>query len=76
MKNNIIMFGSVTLAMKSRDLLKNHGISSKLIRTPMQFRNRSCGYSLVVSANDKEYAIDLISHNRIPILGVNAVDMQ
>lgn len=35
MENNLIIFGSVTLAMKSRNLLLKNNIKSGLVRTPI-----------------------------------------
>ena len=46
MENNLIIFGSVTLAMKSRNLLLKNNIKSGLVRTPIHLNRKSCGYSL------------------------------
>ena len=46
MENNIIIFGSVTLAMKSRNLLLKNNIKSGLVRTPIHLNRKSSGYSL------------------------------
>lgn len=75
MENNLIMFSSVTLAMRSRDILKKHNIFSNVIRTPAHLRNKSCGYSLVIKG-DFDYAMDIIGNHRIPILGTAAVDFR
>ncbi len=75
MDKNLIMFGSVTLAMKCRELLRNNGIISKLVRTPLKLRQKSCGYSLFVPA-DFEFAMEIIGRYKIPILGTAAVDIQ
>lgn len=48
MENNLIIFGSVTLAMKSRNLLLKNNIKSGLVRTPIHLNRKSCGYSLYV----------------------------
>lgn len=74
MENNIIMFSSVTLAMRAKDVLSKNRINSKLIRTPVHLRNKSCGYSLIVN-KDINIATEIISRNRIPYLGVSAVDI-
>ncbi len=73
MGNNLIMFSSVTLAMRARDLLTKYKIPNKLVRTPAYLRNRSCGYSLFVKSNYEE-ALSIISSNGISVLGTTAVD--
>ena len=51
MENNLIMFNSVTLAMRARDILGVNNVFSRLIRTPMNLKNRSCGYSLLIKSD-------------------------
>ena len=75
MENNIIMFSSITLAMRAKDVLNKNKINCKLIRTPVHLRNKSCGYSLIVT-NNFNIATELIGRNRIPVLGVSAVDIR
>ena len=73
MENNLIMFGSVTLAMKSRNLLLKNNIKSGLVRTPIHLNKKSCGYSLYVPGNF-EKALKIIRSNGIPVNGTAAVD--
>lgn len=73
MENNLIMFGSVTLAMKSRNLLLKYNIKSGLVRTPIHLNQKSCGYSLYVP-NDFEKALAIIRSNGIVVNGTAAVD--
>lgn len=75
MTKNLIMFTSVTLAMRSRDILKRFGISSQMIRTPAHLRSRSCGYSLLVT-NDFDNAVNIIIGNGVAVLGTAAVDFK
>ena len=72
MENNLIIFGSVTLAMKSRNLLLKNNIKSGLVRTPIHL-NRKCGYSLYVPGNF-ERALEIIRSNGIAVKGTAAVD--
>ena len=69
MENNLIIFGSVTLAMKSRNLL----LKSGLVRTPIHLNQKSCGYSLYVPGNF-ERALEIIRSNGIAVKGTAAVD--
>lgn len=73
MENNLIMFGSVTLAMKSRNLLLKNNIKSGLVRTPIYLNKKSCGYSLYVPGNF-EKALKIIRSNGITVNGTAAVD--
>ena len=73
MENNLIMFGSVTLAMKSRNLLLKNSIKSGLVRTPIHLNKKSCGYSLYVPGNF-EKALKIIRSNGITVNGTAAVD--
>ncbi len=73
MDKNLIMFSSMTLLMKAKELLRRNNIMSKTVRTPARLRNRSCGYSLQVN-RDFDEAFNLIKDNHIPIIGVSAVD--
>ena len=73
MENNLIMFGSVTLAMKSRNLLLKNNIKSGLVRTPIHLNKKSCGYSLYVPGNF-EKALHIIRNNGIAVNGTAAVD--
>lgn len=75
MKNNLIMFSSVTLVMRSRDILSKHRILSKVVRTPAHLRDKSCGYSLLVK-NNFDYAVDILGRFQIPILGTAVVDLR
>ena len=67
------MFGSVTLAMKSRNLLLKNNIKSGLVRTPIHLNKKSCGYSLYVPGNF-EKALKIIRSNGITVNGTAAVD--
>lgn len=73
MENNLIMFGSVTLAMKSRNLLLKNNIKSGLVRTPIHLNKKSCGYSLYVPGNF-EKALKIIRSNGITVNGTATVD--
>ena len=75
MENNLIMFNSVTLAMRAREILGKNNVFSRLIRTPLNLKNRSCGYSLFVKS-DFEKAMDILSMNGIAYIGIAAFDAE
>lgn len=72
---NIITFASMTNAMKARELLKQHRIPSRMIRTPAKLRKGSCGYSLAIG-HDFSKAQQLIIDKGIPYKGIYADDAQ
>lgn len=75
MENNLIMFNSLTFAIRSRDLLQKNRIDARLVRTPANLRNRSCGYSLLIT-NRFDEAKSLILKSGIRIIGAAAVDFK
>lgn len=73
MENNLIMFSSVTLAMRGRDALNKNRIFSRLVRTPINLSNKSCGYSLLVT-KDFSTALEILGRYGISYIGTAAVD--
>ena len=67
MENNLIIFGSVTLAMKSRNLLLKNNIKSGLVRTPIHLNRK------YVPGNF-ERALEIIRSSGIAVKGTAAVD--
>ncbi len=74
MENKLIMFSSMTPMMRGRELLRRHGIHGVTVRTPAHLRRGSCGYSLRLSAESAERAVELLRKNRIPFDGAATVD--
>ena len=70
---NIIAFASMTNAMKAKDVLRQNGISARLIRTPANLRRGSCGYSLAVPKSFTR-AVELLQMKNIPYKGIFAGD--
>ncbi len=54
MDKPLIMMSSVTNAMRGREILRRHGISSEIERTPRGSARQGCGYSLYVRKNADE----------------------
>lgn len=75
MEKNLIMFNSLTQVMQSRDLLKKHRIDARMVRTPSRLRQKSCGYSLLVTHRFDE-ALNIINNNGIGVLGTATVDFR
>ncbi len=64
----LIMFHSITYAMKSRDILFQYGIKSTVERTPRSNANAGCGYSIYVP-NKTDEAENILIGQGIKILG-------
>lgn len=48
MRQMVIKVGSVTYAMKGRNVLQGYGIRARVVKTPKPQKNEGCGYSLVL----------------------------
>ena len=75
MNNNYLIFFSVTLAIKAREVLRKNGINSKVIKTPNKTSDKGCSYSLVIFG-DINRAVDMIKRSGIKISGIIAADAQ
>lgn len=51
MERYSIAVGTITYAIKGRDLLRDLGISAHLTRKMSQNGNAGCGYSIVIEGN-------------------------
>lgn len=56
MKKMQIKVGSVTYAMKAKDVLRQYGLRVQIIKTAKPMKNEGCGYALVVPATDLNVA--------------------
>ena len=72
MENNLILFNSVTIAMRAREVLKKYNIYSTVVRTPISLNKKSCGYSLFINQDFKR-ALEVLSGNGIAYTGTAAV---
>ena len=61
MGQQLIVVGSVTYAMKSRELLWNHGIKAYIERLPRTSDTPGCGYGVYVpqGTDDAEHILRL-----------------
>ncbi len=70
MKGHIIITGTVTYAMRAREILNRDGFNSRIVRVKASPTN-GCGYGVFVQRNLEE-AISLLKDNEIKILGITA----
>lgn len=64
----VILLGSITYAMKSRDILSRYGIKSYVERTPNTQDRLGCGYGIYVP-DRTDQAEDILSNSGIQVLG-------
>lgn len=70
---NIIVTGTVTYAIRGRDILRNNGIKASVERNTSGLGIYGCGYGIVVYGNiDK--AIGILNKNSIKIIDVNKMN--
>ena len=58
---------SITFAMKSEKILRANHIYGLVVKTPSQFSNRGCSYSIVIDSNQLDNARSILSKNNIRI---------
>ncbi|MEE3427657.1 MAG: DUF3343 domain-containing protein [Ruminococcus sp.] len=66
--DNLIRLSSVTSAMRAKDILKKHGIYSKVQRIPAKRGQGSCSYGILLK-NNIEKAVDILNDYNIKFLG-------
>lgn len=67
-----LQIGSVTYAVKAKELLLQNGIRARLIKTPNPAKEEGCGYCLVVPAPPQP-AVSLLQRAGIPVRGTKWV---
>lgn len=66
MKYIIISLGSVTNAMKARELLVSNKIHAKLVKPNKVLSEKGCVYGIKISVYDYKSAVALLSNDGIP----------
>ena len=65
MEKELIYIGSVNRALKSKEILKKNGISSRVERGLMKSPSKGCGYSELIVDGTREEALRVLKENRI-----------
>ena len=68
MKNNIVT-GTVTYAIRGRDILRKNGYTATVERNSSGLGRHGCGYGIVVNGNIEE-AVEILKLNSIKIIDV------
>ena len=73
MKQHVIITGTVTYAIRGRDILRTEGFRAKVERNTVGIARYGCGYGIVVAGNiDK--AVEILTKSGIKILEVSPVN--
>lgn len=70
---NVIVTGTVTYAIRGRDVLRKKGFAASVERNNSGLGRFGCGYGIVVRG-DIEKAVEILKSNSIKILEVNRVN--
>ena len=71
MKKYVITIGSVTQALKARDLLRKNGFRVKAQKHVGNTEDIGCAYAVVLEANDINYATKLLRQSGIKIRSIS-----
>ncbi len=71
MDKPLIMVGSVTYAIKGRDILRRMGYKANIERTPGSLNRVGCGYSVTVDDLDINRAKKILEESNIKVYGIS-----
>lgn len=69
MSKYLIVTGTVTYAMKARDILNQHGFNAKIERVSSETKGVGCGYTVVIN-RDLDYALRLLKSHQVKVINV------
>ena len=72
MQQYVISTGTITHAIKGRDVLRNEGYKARMERRVLSSVNSGCGYVLIISG-DIERAKQILSEERVKVLEIREV---
>ena len=70
---NVIVTGTVTYAIRGRDILRNKGFIATVERNNSGLGRFGCGYGIVVKG-DIDKAVQILNDNSIKIIEVNRIN--
>ncbi|MBQ7504126.1 MAG: DUF3343 domain-containing protein [Ruminococcus sp.] len=66
--DNLVKLSSLTSALRAKDILKYHGIFSKVTRIPSSSGKGNCSYGLKIN-NKIQEAVSILRENNIKVSG-------
>lgn len=73
MDRYVIATGTITHAIKGRDLLKSRGIKTHIERMKHSAEKYGCGYALSVVTNNISSVENLLKTNNVKVLNVSKI---
>ena len=70
---NIVVTGTVTYAIRGRDILRINGFKASVERNTSGLGRYGCGYGIIVYGN-VEKAVEILNRNSIKIIEVNKIN--
>ncbi len=70
MKKYIITTGTVTYAIKGRDLLRRKGFKVRIVKSANVIENSGCGYAIILENGDITAAEKLLRNAGVKILSI------
>lgn len=70
MDKYIISVGTITHALKGRDILKKNGLEARVERRTRDIGKYGCGYAIIVTADDIEKIKNLLNNSSVRILNI------
>ena len=70
---NVVVTGTVTFAIRGRDILRSNGIVASVERNNSGLGRFGCGYGIVVHG-DIDKAVEILRRNSIKIIEINKVN--
>lgn len=69
MKNSLILFASITYALKAKKYLERRGVICDIIRTPRFVNGCGCGHSLKLRELDLQRSFDMLERAGYQVVG-------
>lgn len=66
---NFIVTGTVTYAIRGRDILRKHGFAASVERSSSGLGRHGCGYGIFVNG-DIDKAVGILKNNSIKIIDI------
>lgn len=67
MNQIVLIFSSVTFAMKAQRALKQYGIASQVRRTSNGGMRGGCSFSLLPASGERDQILEILGRNNVPV---------
>lgn len=74
MNRYVIATGTITHAIKGRDVLKKNGLYCEIERMKHGMEKYGCGYALSIATDNIAFAEKLLKTNNVKVLKINKIE--